>query len=581
MLAKNFKKFSILLIVTSVLMPVSLYARSSAEIAEEIRKQQEERDRASQQLKDAESRLASYEAELANSEEGIPKLEAEIRQLEAEIERNKIELDLQKKNKELKELEKEQKEIKQNSTLKTIYMDWRVESTADVKEILHSFDFKKYEQYSSVLTSSQSENIYSLSDELGKINKDIEDYESKLAELDRKNEELQQRKKELEESIKRLRYSVYATSGEISNLGAALQNADRNISELSNEQRIAQLRENEILNNTPPPNSGGGAPATPGSFSFVTQGRDLYQGHGVGMSQWGAHGFGLAGYNYQQILTFYYTGTSVTGGYQNSTINVEGYGTMNIEDYVAGQGEVPAKACGNAQQAAARPDKYVVDNPNTVWDCWPEEAIKAQVVAFRSYGLVHAGGICTTAACQVYNGTQNTRWAADETRGQVVTYGGQIANTLYSADNSQGYGTAHNDTVFQNLLGDGTPYPYLRSVNDTGIATTTSWTYWQYQTHNYTFDSVKNMIQFEANASYNDAWTRANLTAILNDIGGTITNMTFERDPSLRVKKVVLHGPNGTRTIGGWWFKNLWNNWAYDIGTYDYIYSQTFFMNTN
>lgn len=34
-------------------------------------------------------------------------------------------------------------------------------------------------------------------------------------------------------------------------------------------------------------------------------------GHGVGMSQWGAHGLALLGRNYQEILTHYYTGVKV------------------------------------------------------------------------------------------------------------------------------------------------------------------------------------------------------------------------------------------------------------------------------
>ncbi|MEN9233377.1 MAG: SpoIID/LytB domain-containing protein [Gloeomargarita sp. DG02_1_bins_92] len=45
-----------------------------------------------------------------------------------------------------------------------------------------------------------------------------------------------------------------------------------------------------------------------GSFAF--QGRGF--GHGLGMSQWGAFGLAQRGYNYQQILQYYYQGTEVT-----------------------------------------------------------------------------------------------------------------------------------------------------------------------------------------------------------------------------------------------------------------------------
>ena len=34
-------------------------------------------------------------------------------------------------------------------------------------------------------------------------------------------------------------------------------------------------------------------------------------GHGVGMSQYGAEGMAQEGYNYQEILKYYYSGTNI------------------------------------------------------------------------------------------------------------------------------------------------------------------------------------------------------------------------------------------------------------------------------
>ncbi len=45
-----------------------------------------------------------------------------------------------------------------------------------------------------------------------------------------------------------------------------------------------------------------------GGFAF--QGRGF--GHGLGMSQWGAFGLAQRGYNYQQILQYYYQGTEIS-----------------------------------------------------------------------------------------------------------------------------------------------------------------------------------------------------------------------------------------------------------------------------
>lgn len=50
-------------------------------------------------------------------------------------------------------------------------------------------------------------------------------------------------------------------------------------------------------------------PSTTVKGDFVFQGKGF--GHGVGMSQWGAKGMAEQGYNYKQILSYYYTGTSV------------------------------------------------------------------------------------------------------------------------------------------------------------------------------------------------------------------------------------------------------------------------------
>ena len=49
-------------------------------------------------------------------------------------------------------------------------------------------------------------------------------------------------------------------------------------------------------------------PAAAASTLYISGGGD---GHGVGMSQYGAYGYALNGWNYQQILAHYYTGTAL------------------------------------------------------------------------------------------------------------------------------------------------------------------------------------------------------------------------------------------------------------------------------
>lgn len=50
-------------------------------------------------------------------------------------------------------------------------------------------------------------------------------------------------------------------------------------------------------------------PGWAGAESFEVKGRGW--GHGIGMSQWGAHGYAKRGLNYKQILDHYYNGTKV------------------------------------------------------------------------------------------------------------------------------------------------------------------------------------------------------------------------------------------------------------------------------
>jgi SpoIID/LytB domain protein len=113
---------------------------------------------------------------------------------------------------------------------------------------------------------------------------------------------------------------------------------------------------------------------------------------------------------------------------------------VDVEVYLAGMAEVPGS--------------------------WPPAAVQAQTVAARTYALRAmrtSGEICDTERCQVYVGVDREHpgqlAAVDATRGQVLTYGGELATAVYSADGGGVSATTHE--------GFGTPdglYPYLSSV---------------------------------------------------------------------------------------------------------------------
>jgi SpoIID/LytB domain protein len=104
---------------------------------------------------------------------------------------------------------------------------------------------------------------------------------------------------------------------------------------------------------------------------------------------------------------------------------------VDVEDYLRGMGEV-------------------LDSS------WPRASLGAQAVAARTYALramALGGSLCDTQDCQVYLGVQAEYGAMDAavaaTRGQVVTYGGTLAQTVYSASGGgmsatplEGFGTS-------------------------------------------------------------------------------------------------------------------------------------------
>lgn len=115
------------------------------------------------------------------------------------------------------------------------------------------------------------------------------------------------------------------------------------------------------------------------AFAFYTFGIP----HRVGMNQYGALGRARAGQDFKAILNAYFNNVKFEcRSTPNKNIKVSGFGEMKVEEYLKGIYEMPGD--------------------------WPVEALKAQVVAARTYAVSYVGGgdkeICTTQSCQVYKG---------------------------------------------------------------------------------------------------------------------------------------------------------------------------------
>lgn len=567
-----------------------VFARTPGEVGDEIEQQEDQLEKVKGNLSAAEKELELLRAGALNAKGAIPQLEAQIKELEATIDYNVLKLKYLKDTKVLKKLEEEANKYAQQSMLRDAYTTWRTDSSLRTymtkQDRIHTL---KRDFYRSQLIANGEKDIYQLAEELAQISFETLNYEEEMRQLEAKIKELQIKKVELQAQID----AMNKVSAKVAGLRTQSVQIQQKIAQLTKEQADLEKAEDDAMEDQP--GNGGGQDVPAGQFYFGGTGRDLYQGHGVGLSQFGAMGAAQKGWSAEQILNFYYAQTQIQ--VRPGNVVIQGGPTLTADQYVAGLGEVPDKACGTAAQVVENPAKYVVDNTSTIWDCWPAEAIKAQVIAARSYALSYGGPICTTASCQVYKGGTAKQWAADETSNMVVvsvgsTHNNQIIQALYSSDNNQGYGTAHNDTVFSGLSGNGTPYSYLRAANDSTIVykykncagNTVNCADWQWRTDGFPINRLDNLLTYASTSGNVPASTRTYVAGLKAAIGN-VANLEFVRDPSKRVKQVIFVGTNGARKeLGGWAFKAIWNSWVANEkpnGSVDYIYSLTFFLNQN
>lgn len=568
--------FVIIFTLLAVIYPVVAYARTANEIEEEKATKQKELDALNADLKKAEQTLKSNIARKSSSLSEIDKIKAELAEIVSQLEVNKLTQAQLEQEIGIKSLEKEETERLQNIQIATSYISWKTQDETTL--VLGGNDVLKNAIYYDYVTEVSKNSIKGLKTELETLTKSNDEYKFQIEKLTKDNDNLTSRKATLEKQISQMDSNIAKARTNVDGLRSKVVGVQQNLELLSQEQQDIINKENKILlqDNAQCVRND----LVPGQYYFITRGRDLYQGHGIGLSQFGALGAAQQGWNASKILTFYYTGTAVqTLAPRN--VSVTGYGSMDINTYVAGLGEIPSKACGTEQQAAQNPSKYVKDNPATIWDCWPEEAIKAQVIAARSYAATSSQPICTSAACQVYVGGNNKQWAADETANQYVTHGGNIIRAFYSSDNSQGYGTASIGEVWNNWDGSYSGnYPYLQAVNDMGVAANGGYRDWTCRTNSYTIEQIDQLFEYAKN-DYTSA--KSFLTNVKNSVG-TVTSLSFEKGPSQRVKVVRVNGTSGSATMSGSLFKSVWNDWIYNrkpSGQFDYLYSLTWTYQSN
>lgn len=238
-----------------------------------------------------------------------------------------------------------------------------------------------------------------------------------LSELEKDKHKVEQDKKTLENLQTRLKPQLDFFQKEIEGAKKYQAALKSQIAQLSAKQQQLIAAKQSSLNL---PTSLGAGPLyctddrqiDPGfspAFAFFTFGIP----HRVGLNQYGALGRAKDGQKYQDILRAYFDNINFEKR-ENKNIKVQGFGEMPLETYLLGIYEMPGD--------------------------WPIEALKAQVVAARSYVLAYTNNgekeICTTQSCQVYKGgNKGGSWeqAVKETEGEVMLNNGQVITAWYAS----------------------------------------------------------------------------------------------------------------------------------------------------
>jgi SpoIID/LytB domain protein len=332
-------------------------------------------------------------------------------------------------------------------------------------------------------------------------------------------------------------------------------------------------------------------PAMASAKVWVVKGAGF--GHGVGMSQYGAYGYAKHGFKFDQILTHYYTGTTI-GTTADTSVRVlllDSVGSVAFHgaNAACGAGIKPGKTyvakrkgggvvlrskkgtlvarCGAAMTATGapavavarkgtyrgslevRPTSSGLDAINVLDiedyvrgvvakespPSWPIEALKAQAVAARSYVLSGGGH----GSFDVYDDTRSQAYGgvgAETAKTDQAVSGTHLQVVLYKGKVAQTFffstSGGHTENNEFSSLGFGQPaVPYLRGVDDP--------------------------YEAEAGSPY-EHWKRkfslGRMSSALRGLGlkGKLRNIVVtERGTSPRIVRADLVGSGGTVGVNG------------------------------
>lgn len=199
---------------------------------------------------------------------------------------------------------------------------------------------------------------------------------------------------------------------------------------------------------------------------------------------------------------------------------------------MAYRGKIELSCSGTALSAVniLTMDQYLYGVvPSEVYSSWPDEALKAQAVAARTYAQYHIGkhsgyDLCDHTHCQQYSGYNkeeaSTNRAVDETSGVIAYYGGKPINSVYY-DCDGGY-TLSAEEVW------GSDIPYLQSTPDPYELNARKWE------KSFTLDEITALVKAGG-----------------EDIGDVTNVEVTKRRGDILAEELVITGTNGKKTLTG------------------------------
>lgn len=188
---------------------------------------------------------------------------------------------------------------------------------------------------------------------------------------------------------------------------------------------------------------------------------------------------------------------------------------------------------------------------------WPTEALRAQVIAARSYAVKELNpktgryDVFDDTRSQLYRGIKSERATTDAIiaaePGAVLRYDTKVIKAFFHS--TGGGATENNEYAFVGSSGTpGTPVAYLRGITDRspdGVPYDASAPYYQWSTSTLTRSQLSAMFS-------NDSRTKV----------GDLTKLDLRRrGVSGRLYQVVMYGSSGTKTVSADVFRYVYNTY--------------------